>query len=246
VKWLNLFQTIELNRLTQTTLQAGQIDAVHAPSAFIAALAALASNVTQSSSEAAQPSTLRSPQSCEENSDFSSLETRDAESGILDAALKAGADLLAQGSLEGVGHWRVGPSDYFELYPEVRRGAANAADKNVDTSVRSGCGSESKRHVARHSFILVPEASIAQSTKLNSDSISGNSEQLVKYPALKEAGLPSLHSTVPMLRRASISLPTFFDHSNLNVSEPVDLLFGETSVQRPACKSWVEARLFVD
>jgi hypothetical protein len=157
--------------------------------------------------------------------------------------LKAGADLLVQGSLEGVGHWRVGPSDYLELYPEVRSGAARAADKYVDTSVRSGGDSESER-VARHSFILVPEASIGQSTKLNSDSISGNSEQLVKFPALKDAGLPSLHSTVPILRRASISLPTFFDHSN--GSEPVDLLFGETSVQRPACKSWVEARLFVE
>jgi hypothetical protein len=170
--------------------------------------------------------------------------TRDAESETLDAVLKAGADLLVKGSLEGVGHWRVGPSDYLEPYPEVHRGAARAADKYVDTSVRSGGDSESERQVARHSFILIPEASIAQSTKLNSDSISGDSEQLVKFPALKEAGLPSLHSTVPILRRASISLPTFFDHSN--VSEPVDLLFGETTVQQPACKSWVEARLFVE
>jgi hypothetical protein len=217
-------------------MQAGQIDAVHAPSAFMAALAVLGSNVSQRGLEMALHSNPASlSQSLWEDSDFSPLEARNVESGISDAVLKAGAALLVQGSLEGVGPWSVCPSDYCQFFPEVHRRAASVAafDKEAFVRLESCFESECLESRPRYSFVLVPAASISQLAQLNS-------EPLVKRPILKEARPPIPQS---MLRCSSNSLPSLSNSSD--VTEPVDLLFGESLVQPPASKRCIEARLFV-
>jgi hypothetical protein len=215
-------------------LQAGQVDAVHAPSAFVVALAALWSDVSQCSLDVVmncRPATI--PKLLEGNSPFTPLEVKEVES-----ELKTGVALLVQGTLEGVGPWSVRPSDYCEICPSEHKGVSSSvAISDVETPCRLGNYSqtESERLEVRprNSFVLVPEDSMAQVTRLNSDAS-------LKIPAVKVVPAPVLQ---PMMRRSSISLPPLFSNSDDN--EPVDLLFGETLVQPSVRKNWIEARLFV-
>jgi hypothetical protein len=170
--------------------------------------------------------------SLEEASDNSPLEADGLECGMADPALAAGVALLAEGSFEEVGPWNVRQSDFCEPCHGPEFNGVSASNAASDSEVPAGAGScsesEFRKARPRHSFILVPAASIAHLTRRNS-------EPTVKFTAL--AATPPLP---PMRRRASIAVPSLLDSSD--DTEPVDLLFGAMPTQRPQSpdrRGWV-------
>ncbi len=114
-------------------LQAGQIEAVHAPAAFLAALAVICSNVSQNGLDKVSMASLSVYLSfLEETSDYSPLDATDVDCGSADAILKAGVALLVEGTLELVGPWSVRQSDYCEPFPEVSRDTACTAASDAE------------------------------------------------------------------------------------------------------------------
>ncbi len=183
--------------------------------------------------EASDGKPVSLPLLLDEPCEYSHQKAENDDCVIADADLKSGVELLVGGLLEDVGRWSVRESDFCDPCTEVCVGNIHTAVKDTEfpTSAGTCYESESLESRPRHSYILVPEASISQISRQNSG-------QVVKLAVLSES--PPLP---PIRRRGSTSVPSLYQSSDDN--ESIDLLFRAIPGRAPGIKSSLEAKLFV-